>query len=82
MSEQAVFHDIRKQVASLLDRPTEDLDEQALYLLIKDGIDHGLDARRQTHGGSSILTLNGLLVAERLMREKVFGAARKPITAG
>lgn len=75
MIAESLIQALRQQVASLLEQPTDDLDAAALYALVKTGIEHELQKRAQTHGGSAILTLNGLLAIERQMREQLLKAA-------
>ncbi|MEW6168733.1 MAG: hypothetical protein AB1651_13700 [Pseudomonadota bacterium] len=75
MIPEPQLQSLRRQAAGLLEQSTDDLDAAALYALVRTGIERELQKRQQTHGGSAILVLNGLLAIERQMREQALNAA-------
>ncbi len=78
---QDLLESIRKEATVLLDKPLDGLSDTDLYASIKSATDAARDAFQQSSFSGSTLTLNGLLNLELLMRTKVLGFKRPPITA-
>jgi hypothetical protein len=78
---QDLLESIRKEAAMLLDQPLDGLSDTDLYTRIKSATDAARDAFQKASFSGSTLTLNALLNLELLMRTKVLGFKRPPITA-
>ncbi len=78
---QDLIESIRKEAASLIDKPLDGLSDTDLYTAIKSATDAARNAFQSASFSGSTLVLNGLLNLEQKMRTEVFKIKLPPMTA-